>query len=673
MRILIVSEKDAANQTLGIITNELKLRGHDISIYALYNEKSLMKYFSDKADIYTARDIKELSLEKEFDCIITCATALRCILEAEILTKKIPIFCHSYIIDGTSHWRGDINSVPSILSNDNPFDKYLDCTKIGIGEPKYDKLPNLDERSNRILFIDSGHYPFSSKGKTDLAKCLLKICHEYPDHEVVIKPRFLKSDKIVTHKNDMHIYDYIEKECDGLIPTNLNMLKEHLPLNELVQTSHVVICMQTSAYVAAIAMGKGLIVLDGFESEDIYDVRQKNFDYTKILQDRLGIVTDYNNVCEHLPDGIKVSESEIKLLLAETENSTAKICDMVETYMERFFSKGLFPVNFIGDYSDREEMLAPEDSMTWERYIERRVKNTAICMAVGMISFRVNATLDCSEIAYKIWNTEIDTDEKDRYGKLRSYCSILRDECICKNADIMSVDSIDAGSLLNAYYLNKMYNEILAFPDNRTGAYHLFRGFVYEDMGNYSESYNEILEYFDISKEIQYIREISDMSGNRSRAYSIAVKYANDKATKEKFIEGFKQYYAHIYGTSVNEKFENCLNPYRYIRMKWDFYDILGTTPNYYPDCKFVVYGAGKVLREIILKSGLLKDRIEYIIDAYSNDSNVDGLLIKRPDELANESDGKTVVVTIIAEYDSIKKSLLEINNTVNVIPIVEI
>lgn len=566
MKILMITEKDSANVSLARIADAFVKSGHKVIIYALYYEKNVLRFFDERIQKFPLGELTE-DAASTFDIVFASSTAQNGLINKNLLLLHKPIFTQNYLIDKQVQWGGDFCFVPSLFSTATEYDKYLNYSKIEIGEPKYDSVRSSYIDHKRFLFIDSGHYPFGSEGKRELAKTLLDICESFSDYELWIKPRFLPEDQVITHKNSIQLYDIIENESGGKIPKNLIMLREHRDLSELIEQSRTILCMYTTAFVGAYALGKGLVVLDGLPNEDVYDVRWKTFHRIRDNMAGSGAVVDYRKVKEVLPQGIKCPESYFRYLLAEKENTADKIREVVEYIYGEYYRTQKFPQICECAYQNYKKMLRIDVNLDWDKVICNRYAGCLLQRMLSLIDYHVNASLNVSSLfehIEKIKKAEYHTD--NIFKQMTKNVYQYRDECIVKNKEAMMADDIDSGILLNAFYNLKQYDEIVNFSKKSIGAYYLFRAFVEYEKGKNETVIIDLKQYMQLSLHRAYIKEISDMSNNRFKAFYILIKCLSESGKKQEALYYFKKmdtYYHQLY-PEVNKSTEEYLQKEHY-------------------------------------------------------------------------------------------------------------
>ncbi len=664
MKILMITEKDAANVSLARIAEACILKGHEVVVYAPYYSDNVLMFFSVEIEKHPFSELTK-EIMNDFDIIFASTLSVIFLNQKELLTIKKPIFTQNYLINKQVSWGGDICFVPSCKSVASEYDEYLHYSKVGIGEPKYDSKSHARAENKRFLFIDSGHYPFSKVGKQELAKTLVSICKEFPDYELWIKPRFLPGDKVITHRNSVHLYDVIRQVSNNNIPTNMIMLEEHRELQELIEESHTVICMYTTAFVGSYVAGKGLVVLENIPTDDVYDVRLKNFERIRENMEMSGALIDYRSVNDMLPEGVKCSEKYMNFLVDEREESAEKIAEVVEYLYENFYSKERFPEIEGYTYGNYKESMKPVENMTWDKLITIRRVNYILHRMLVLIDFHVKAKLDISLILQKMDNINLSDSELECISKkVYQY----RDECIVANRDIMLQDDIDAGILLNAYYLLKQYSEIKNFPKKDIGAYHLFRAFVASEIEkDIPVVKSELEKYFEVSAGREFIKEISDMSNNKMKAYQMLISILVEEAQYEEakvYLQDMEMAYKEMYLVSdYKEPISDKIQGQRYTYIHWMNGKVNkkdSVLAEIVPDEQILVYGAGEISKQILLKNDLIKEKIVAFIDGFTKATEIENIPIIRLNDIENYSEINTIIVAVPHQHEVIRQEILK-------------
>lgn len=556
MNILVITEKDAANASMSRIANAFFRRGHKVRVYAPYFEDALLRDFDSKIERFPFDRISDEAYEW-CDVIFAASIAAAFLRSEKLLRLRKPIFTHNYLINGQVAWGGDCCFVSSIETSTTDYDDVIPYSRIAIGEPKYDSVEATRESENRFLFIDSGHYPFGDKGKDQLAKTLLDICYRFPDYKLVIKPRFLPGDKVITHRNLRTLYNVLIEQTNGRLPDNLVYLEQHYDLMTLIEQSKTIICLYTTAFVGASVAEKGLIVLEGLDSDDTYDVRLKSFYRIRKNMEYTDALVQYKDAYKYLPEGIKTKKENGKFLFENKNDVAEKICEVSEYLFENFYSKKSFPKIQSVRYSNFMGEIKEDKRIGWDDIVERRIKNYIIQRMLIHIDFNISAKINTKFIVDFVNRLDIAYIDFDG---IMALIPRIRSKCISQNKDVLLKDDIDSGILLNAYYILKEYEKILSFKKKDIGAYYLFSGFVLIEREEVEAALEHLLKYFEISKDRDYIKEISDMSNNRFRAFREIIQIFELKNERNKvkyYLDEMISCYENIYFQKISDKAAN--------------------------------------------------------------------------------------------------------------------
>lgn len=664
MRILLITEKDAANASLSKIADSFIEKGHDVEIFAIFYSNNVLRFFSEKIPIHKYDELTQENAES-FDCIFTSCVAAVYLQNGPVLALHKPIFTQNYLINKQLSWRGDVCFVPSLPTSTTDYDEYMQGSKIAIGEPKYDRNSDIIEDNKKLLFIDSGHYPFGTKGKYELAKTLLQICDIYPDYQLIIKPRFLPQDKVVTHRNNLHIYDVICELMGEDIRDNLVMLKEHYDLMALIDKCHTVICMHTTAFVGACISGKGLIVLDNLPSDDIYDTRLKTSYRIRDFIIPSGALVDYRSATKLLPHGVTVNEKYIDFLLSERENSAKKIVDCTIALCEKYYMRNEFPIQVNCDYRNVESMLRKRENWRWEDEIKLRYKDFLFHRMIIHIDFHLKNKIDISK-AWDELNETIETSDiiQANFSLLVKKAYRLRNRCIAENREALMTDQVDQGILLNALYLMGYYEDIKSFPTKDIGAYYYYNALVANKEKSYELCVQHLLHYDKVSFDRGYIKEISDMPNNKLKAYMLLLKLLIKQGQMEKAKEILiktEKIYCNMYNLDEFSKKTESKEQYKnYIYIKWIGCSIKNKFNHILYQNKYFVYGAGDICKRTLLEDSGMKNNIVAIIDQFCDTKEICEIPVIRLNMLECYQETNIVIVTLPYMYGEIQKDILQ-------------
>lgn len=188
-----------------------------------------------------------------------------------------------------------------------------------------------DNFKERVLFIESGHFPFGAKGRSVLAHEFCRAVKNHPEKCFVVKPRFLVDEvNFAKHRNTDHIYKYIKKEFDYVLPDNLCLLDTHEDMNLLINGSDICMCTYCSAHIEVVYSGKRLVNIVDVPSEEVADFRKNRFRMIKDIMDQAGCNCSIYSLTEDLDSAHKASEEYINKVNGAKGSAISAFISIVE-------------------------------------------------------------------------------------------------------------------------------------------------------------------------------------------------------------------------------------------------------------------------------------------------------------------------------------------------------
>lgn len=548
MNILVIAANDSDNLMISNVLFELQRRGHKLQIYSHFTDEKSVRMFRELGvPVHHVKDLTNASIDWA-DSIIS---ALRAHINLKALGEKV--FCSKYIyiynnyID--SHWATAGGDFMFTCGTTRQPLHPEDCPSMPIGCPKNDHIssaPSTDD-SKTILFIDSGHYPFSHKGKIQVADMLLDICKAYPEYELMVKPRFLPKDENMLHSNRDHLYSCIEDRCEGDLPSNLVLLQEHRDMQELLDQCCCAVMLCSSAYVDAALRGKNILIVKGIDNEDKYELRNE-IEYKNIyqLREESGCVVDYRDVVRHLPHGIKCSEEHLNKLVAYRENASQRMVDVMEFIYDNFLSKGEFPAIQNYNYETYCSEMKADPSLTWDIIKHKRLKN----MGNNSTNFfnRITAQID-----YTAFYEALDNSYMSYPASVEGATNFLKqlDSIRCalwiENANLMMADPMNQAELIRVLYDAGKHDKILELPENQIlcpGPYNYYLGLIFHQRKDWLRSTPHITLFLKEASKRYFAKYPCEESWGIRTAYQcIAEMYAKSNISCEDFAELYEILY----------------------------------------------------------------------------------------------------------------------------------
>lgn len=521
MKIAFITYQDSCNYTMVNIIKSFIKKGHCVTVYGMYLEHNHLFMF-DGMNI-EVKNGNAVCCE-DFEPYDVVFSLIHFPKKLENINKIVFSFDSHYFDEP---YVGTDIIIERGLSNWRPQLKRgmrAKCPRIVIGDPKLDKkeYQGIEEKKNRLLFIDCGHYPFGEEGKKEVANLLLEVCRKYKDYEVIVKPRFLKNDKNVTHENDYHLYDVIEQISKNKLPDNLILRQEHTDLTKEIAEAHTVICMYTTAYIDAAVQGKGLIVLENLPNEENADLRiNTHWENARKIIKTSGCLVDYREAVNYLPEGLKCDEKHLQQMIYSTENVNEKIVDCIEMLYNEYFQKGLFLEN--KEYVYENNKMFESIAFDIDKIKIRRKSNT---MRYVERVFYKNADFFPTDdrISTYIENLE-ETDQLN--GISMDEAETLVNDRLIEYADEIPVDAISQAYYFRALLYSNKIEKVFDFPKEKVLTrrfYNYVKGRAYYSVKNYKKAIECFDEYNKIEKK-EYAMDLGDI-----QTYVISSKFYSGMA-----------------------------------------------------------------------------------------------------------------------------------------------
>lgn len=502
MKILVVTFNDSDNWAIENVVRLMTERGHEVTIFPIFPTEVEMFQCIKGVRIKSLKELNRKTV-KNYDVAFTTNMCIK------------PLMFHDiYVFGFSSYWTDHFatNGADFLFTYCNSAIQKYDfrCASMPVGDPRTDTACyHPDFQSKRILYIDSGHIPYGKKGKYQVASKLLEVCEAFPDYEVCIKPRWLRSHKgNYTHKNVLHIYDVIEDICGGKIPDNLNMLEEHKDISELIDESRCVITLITNAVLNVWQQNKPLIVLDGWENEDKWDARNHvELKDKKDIFAQAGCLVPLDDLLDFLPDGTKAKREVLNRYVDWSDNSSEKILNTIEYVFKNFIAKGKFPKAQSYEYGGLQEIVS-DASVSFAVLKQERIRSF-LRQRITIFSHKIDQSIDwgrCFDTLEKNYrNTSFTTEEFD------DLCSLLEKEkweTLIDHKEVLVQDSINCSFLLAAYYETKKEADLFLFDETTecTSPLCYYRGMICAKHHNEKMAISYLLRYLEECNSRSYAK-----------------------------------------------------------------------------------------------------------------------------------------------------------------------
>lgn len=477
MRVLVATWIDAANLSIENIVKELVARGHQLEIYAHYMDSKSIRMFTElNIPIHDAKALNPKIIRK-FDLAFTAESAMRALKFSDIYAFSYNNIPDTLVTDGSDFM--------FTMVKDRNLRWREDCATMPIGIAKNDAPKVCEKPKNQFLYIDAGHNPFGEEAKLRVAGMLLNICRNFPNHKLVIKPRWLPGDNKQAHRSGLHIYEMLRKVANGALPDNLVLLEEHRNLQNLIDESVSVITTSVSCYLDVAARDKGCIVVDGLGGEEAFGTRTPLHNIYVSARES-GCCVNYQDVLCHLPNGILCNPSHFQKRIAYKDGVSKRIVDVMEYIFENYLKKGKYPAIQEYDYCSYREALAAAPGATLQELKRKRLRNAAM-LALRQFEFP-NVNIDFSSVLERLERSCRTCMVNDSgFRALIKEIELEKQQLYIENKDKFMSDDINQSILFQTLAEAKQEEDILTIPQKEIlciGPYHYHLGMIYSNRGD---------------------------------------------------------------------------------------------------------------------------------------------------------------------------------------------
>lgn len=194
----------------------------------------------------------------------------------------------------------------------------------------------------------------------------------HPEKCFVVKPRFLVDEvNFAKHRNTDHIYGYIMKEFDYVLPENLYLIDSHEDMNLLINGADICMCTYCSAHIEVISAGKRLVNIYDVPSEEVADFREKRFGMIKDIMDQAGCNYSIYSLTEDLDSAHTASDQYIKKVYGAKESALSTFVSIVEKN-----------INALETFEDKKDVIAKRFigyARKKMEYYENRLDEYTLC------------------------------------------------------------------------------------------------------------------------------------------------------------------------------------------------------------------------------------------------------------------------------------------------------
>jgi hypothetical protein len=392
----------------------------------------------------------------------------------------------------------------------------LRYSMVAVGNPQYDPLirarrtrPRIQpDAVRRVLVVDQGAYPFGETGKREVAETLVRVAENNPALTFHVKPRYLP-DEAGDHLHAMsdHLYAYLTD-----LPDNLVLIRESTILEELVLEYDAMITLWSTAHLDAAVLDLPLLLIGGFESVDVFDVRKQRVASAYEHLADTGCLHDRRDLIDGPAPFAGVSASYTRQEFFDVSEPCApKVVDLMELIASEVLRRGrMFATTFqlaYPQFMDAVVSLETVEAGSETDRIERmrRRKLNAVAQALAFDHRVMGGALDMSGVL-GLWDrklpegaTEADVDAFVR--EAREAGVRLKDEYFAKHPDLVACDPFVQDHYFDHLLSTGRLDELLAYPGPVVvpASLEFDRGMALQKRGRRFAAVRHLIESFDIS------------------------------------------------------------------------------------------------------------------------------------------------------------------------------
>lgn len=349
MKVLVILSNDVYNFPTVNIVKEMLKRGYQLEFYSMRMESQHIRMFNElNIEVKDFNDI-EPDMADKYDFIYSASTISALPMEWWRVKKYIFHFTTTAYDEPGGY--GDYTFTQrdmhlTLIKDEQTIEQikaFLATPGMVSGNPKYEVEDESSlENRKQILYVDASHSPDGIIGRMAEARMVLEVANKFPDYKVIIKPRYLKSDTSIVHANRVFLYDCIKSIAGDDIPENLQIIKEHVDLEEIARRSEIIITSgNTSSYCSIGAYEKkGLIA---GELPMIYPKWEYHSKLFRQISYRSGLMVPYYEVVDALPKAKYFNKENLVEMGLDIHDASKRIVNEIERIFNDYIKKNCYP------------------------------------------------------------------------------------------------------------------------------------------------------------------------------------------------------------------------------------------------------------------------------------------------------------------------------------------
>lgn len=537
LNVLFISAFDSTNYVFVNLIKDLTKRGHSCTVVVKDKDDNINNKMYIQENIeFIEIDEFDLKLVDVVDFVFSAPLKYDCY---NSLYKRINT-ANKFVLTFASLFSSIVMSVNPDLSlslGESKFAEFrengLKYNLVAIGNPQYDRLirlrNELPDKNGKpiqnVLMMEQGAYPFGKKGKQELADVLCHVCRANPQITVTVKPRYLPSEKgKQLHVLSEHLYDFITDK-----PHNLILLKEPVVLEDIMHQFDAAMTTWSTAYLDAAILGLPLILIEGLDSIDVYNVRNQRIDAAYDRLRHSGCVVNYMDLYKPGPLPFRMVEEGYlaEEIYSPHEPCVPRIMDLLEFLYRKLIItekrwKNINQLTF-DEFFDRFEELPLIDVKSNEfRQRKRLMNETNRILQKFIFENRCMAqVIDVSPV-YQAWDYEVgeDTPGEEITGAikaLRQKTEDMKRDFFLNHFDLVCKDRILQDYYFQWLFTQKQYKELLDYDRELIcpESLYFYRAVILYKKHKYKAGTKYMTQFLQISdnKECKDLRKDMSLSG----------------------------------------------------------------------------------------------------------------------------------------------------------------
>ncbi|NTU71146.1 MAG: hypothetical protein HGB10_04930 [Coriobacteriia bacterium] len=482
LNVLFVGAYDSTNYAYVELVHELERRGHTCTV-VVENERDSVNnkmFINDEIPMVPVRNYPVSDLDA-VDFVFTGPFVQRGskALYGAIRDKQKFLISFATLFSSVT-----MRNPPDLVlaSSERKFREFEDnglrYNMVAVGNPQYDPLIRLREsrepvpldQIRKVLIVDQGAYPLGEAGKDQLGETLMAIARNNPEMTFHIKPRYLPSEEGVhLHSISDHLYAHLPDKPDNLI-----LIHEPTILEELILEFDAMITTWSTAHLDAAALGLPLLLIDGLDSVDVFDVRKQRVAAAYEHLAETGCLHDRRDLMEGPAPFSYVAEAYVQAEFHDSDTPAApRVADLLERIEEVVLRQGhLFATGFeltfeqfMSDVESLDTLPAGSTQVRLNRRLFRGLNSVA--QSAVYDNRCLGYVLDMSQVL-PVWDLRMNPEDTDddvntHVRELRALIREMKTDYFENHPEGVASDPLVQDYYFDYLFKGRRYDELMGY------------------------------------------------------------------------------------------------------------------------------------------------------------------------------------------------------------------